>query len=273
MKNIHPVDESLGKHGRLGDSEIRNVKGEPSHVNPLEALIIDQYGKKGEDLVTKIGSGTINPETGLREYIGIIWPVAALLGAIGTYSAAQSATNNFANWGGLNPWTTPYKSRDSVTTKAMAGGINNFQDLKDFYSKSGRFANIKSISEGIKGLRYHRGGFGEQEKGGGTWNTLLGAGLDSFSQFNPLEALKEKLSPFIKKASRQKRGSLREASSKLLDMKNKMDVGGVSVGQNKDMFRQGANIQGEADKLMAEQVGEEAKSQEEQIFSEFMGLL
>ena len=58
----------LAKKGRGGDTELRYVDGELSHVNPREALIIDKFGAKGEDIVKKIGSGTINPETGLREY-------------------------------------------------------------------------------------------------------------------------------------------------------------------------------------------------------------
>ena len=66
------------KQGRLGDSEMRVVKGEPSHVNPIEADIIDRHGKTGEEIVTQIGSGTINPKTGYREYV----PPWLILGGI-----------------------------------------------------------------------------------------------------------------------------------------------------------------------------------------------
>tara|TARA_R110002020_G_scaffold298862_4_gene514681 strand:- start:2122 stop:3297 length:1176 start_codon:yes stop_codon:yes gene_type:complete len=54
--------------GRFGDSELRKVDGEVSHVNPIEANLIDSLGKNGEEIVKEIGSGTINPETGLDEY-------------------------------------------------------------------------------------------------------------------------------------------------------------------------------------------------------------
>ena len=60
--------KQLASKGRMGDTELRRVKGRLSHVNPMEAKIIDRAGKKGEDFVTKIGSGTINPKTGLKEY-------------------------------------------------------------------------------------------------------------------------------------------------------------------------------------------------------------
>ena len=54
--------------GRGGDNKIRNVEGETSHVNPYEAYLIDTYGGAGEDAVMEMGSGTINPATGMREY-------------------------------------------------------------------------------------------------------------------------------------------------------------------------------------------------------------
>ena len=59
---------ALSKKGRFGDSELRKVDGEMSHVNKKEAALIDKYGQKAELLVKSIGSGTINPNTGLREY-------------------------------------------------------------------------------------------------------------------------------------------------------------------------------------------------------------
>ena len=58
----------ISKKGRFGDSQLRGVQGEPSHVNAYEAYLVDQYGKAGEDAVSSMGSGTTNPITGLREY-------------------------------------------------------------------------------------------------------------------------------------------------------------------------------------------------------------
>jgi len=54
--------------GRRGDTEIRQVHGEISHVNAFEAYLIDKYGTLGEDITAIVGSGTINPRTGLREH-------------------------------------------------------------------------------------------------------------------------------------------------------------------------------------------------------------
>lgn len=59
---------SLVNEGRHGDNTLRTINGELSHVNSLEAGIIDKYGGAGEQVVSEIGSGTINPDTGLREY-------------------------------------------------------------------------------------------------------------------------------------------------------------------------------------------------------------
>jgi len=58
----------LASKGRYGDTKLRNVGGEISHVNAYEAYLVDNYNKRGEDAVKAIGSGTINPETGLKEY-------------------------------------------------------------------------------------------------------------------------------------------------------------------------------------------------------------
>jgi len=61
----------LKEEGRYGDSEMRKVDGLLSHVSPEEAMIIDKWGKRGEEYVKAIGSGTINPKTGLPEYWNI----------------------------------------------------------------------------------------------------------------------------------------------------------------------------------------------------------
>lgn len=68
MNNI--LKQLLAKQGRYGDSTLRNVGGQLSHVNPREASIIDRLGSTGEKQVLNRGAGTINPVTGLPEYYG-----------------------------------------------------------------------------------------------------------------------------------------------------------------------------------------------------------
>jgi len=65
----------IAEQGNNGDTTLRKVDGQISHVNEIEANIIDKYGKSGEDLVKSIGSGTVNSETGLKEYS---WLTAAI---------------------------------------------------------------------------------------------------------------------------------------------------------------------------------------------------
>ncbi len=85
----------LKDKGRFGDTEIRVVNGEKAHVSKIEAEIIDRHGAKGEQFVQSVGSGTINPETGHREYF--LWALAgisALAGgmkAVGKYNAGIEA--------------------------------------------------------------------------------------------------------------------------------------------------------------------------------------
>ena len=77
--NLREYWSKKAAQGRMGDSEMRVVKGEAAHVNPVEADIIDRHGKAGEEIVTQIGSGTINPKTGYREYFP--WLAAAYVGS------------------------------------------------------------------------------------------------------------------------------------------------------------------------------------------------
>ena len=61
-------DDKKAKLGRGGDTKIREVGGRKSHVNALEAYLIDVKGKAGEEYTKKVGAGTINPYTGMPEY-------------------------------------------------------------------------------------------------------------------------------------------------------------------------------------------------------------
>jgi len=56
------------RKGRKGDTKLRKVGGRVAHVNTTEANAIDKLGPLGEAWVERIGSGTINPSTGLPEY-------------------------------------------------------------------------------------------------------------------------------------------------------------------------------------------------------------
>lgn len=78
MSNFYNT-ENVKSKGRLGDTTIRTVAGEASHVNAFEAYLIDSYGEEGENIVQDIGSGTINPETGMPEYF--LGTIAGILGA------------------------------------------------------------------------------------------------------------------------------------------------------------------------------------------------
>jgi hypothetical protein len=59
---------SKAKLGRRGDTKIREVDNRASHVNALEAYLIDVNGKAGEEYAKRVGAGTVNPLTGMPEY-------------------------------------------------------------------------------------------------------------------------------------------------------------------------------------------------------------
>jgi len=64
--------------GRFGDTFIRAVDGQLSHVNKIEADVIDNLGMVGQLMVKDAGAGTTNPDTGAPEYY---FPWGALISA------------------------------------------------------------------------------------------------------------------------------------------------------------------------------------------------
>ena len=56
--------------GRNGDTTVRTVAGQDSHVTAFEAYMIDVNGRAAEDMVKRNGAGTLNPITSMPEYHG-----------------------------------------------------------------------------------------------------------------------------------------------------------------------------------------------------------
>jgi len=84
----------LAAKGRYGDTEIaRTSEGELWHVNPEEKSLMNMYGMEGERMVDAIGSGTINPQTGLKEQnpMLIIAGIGAAIGAAGGYKSGRAS--------------------------------------------------------------------------------------------------------------------------------------------------------------------------------------
>ena len=84
------VKHPEAKFGRMGDTLIRQVDGQDAHVNAWEANLIDRYGADGEEIVKAVGSGTINPHTGNKEYISPFIIAGGLLLLGGGIAAAKS---------------------------------------------------------------------------------------------------------------------------------------------------------------------------------------
>tara|TARA_R100001244_G_scaffold101027_1_gene75333 strand:+ start:176 stop:1069 length:894 start_codon:yes stop_codon:yes gene_type:complete len=62
------IYDLLAGKGRGEDKHLRMVDGEISHVNEVERDAIDTYGLGGEIFTKSVGTGDINPNTGLPEY-------------------------------------------------------------------------------------------------------------------------------------------------------------------------------------------------------------
>ena len=81
----------LASKGRYGDTQIaKTSQGELWHVNPEEKAIMNMYGMEGEKLVDAVGSGTINPDTGLEEKFDP-FTIASL--GLGIYSAYKGVSS------------------------------------------------------------------------------------------------------------------------------------------------------------------------------------
>ena len=126
---------SLAAKGRYGDTEIRSVDGQPSHVNKVEANLIDMYGSQGESLTKALGTGDINPETGMKEY-PFPWLIAAavgaaVVGAAGSYSGGRASElqseseRNQADIG-LKQIQDSITALENRTTKGRAAVMTDF---------------------------------------------------------------------------------------------------------------------------------------------------
>ena len=90
------LNDYIAKQGRNGDTELRYVDDKLSHVNTAEAYLIDNYGELGEATTQTIGSGTINPNTGLPEYWSWKNTVGLVMG--GTTGAGIGGIGNDTVW-------------------------------------------------------------------------------------------------------------------------------------------------------------------------------
>ena len=131
----------LANKGRFGDTEIRNIDNKPAHVNAWEASVLDSYGKSGEGIVKSVGSGTINPSTGLREYgplddWGWWFGENSVLGQ--TWEGIGNIFDDPQGWWDQR-WATPGEA--AMTEQAhtsVVGGIKGLvEKFKDYMGPSG----------------------------------------------------------------------------------------------------------------------------------------
>ena len=162
---------ALKGYGRNGDTEIRNVGGSPAHVNTWEAYMIDNYGKMGENITQASGSGTINPNTRLREYD---WrytdpfnlhhnPIGGSVGEAWDYLTKESEVAQL--WDYIMPvgGTGVLSSEPSEATllqkqagDVMGGAITNLQEqYQQVIGPGGTLKQQRDITE--KGLETKRG--------------------------------------------------------------------------------------------------------------------
>ena len=150
--NLDNLYKSKASLGRFGDTELRVVDNNVSHVNKLEASMIDEYGPLGEEFTKNIGSGTINPETGLKEYNPALWAAWAAAATIGSAVVGLLSESS----AGATKEKQAEMNMDYASDKKDLLTKSKF-DLKDV-EKSGKevisagyVSNVGDLSFGAKG--------------------------------------------------------------------------------------------------------------------------
>ena len=152
-KGVMTAAKNDNKHivatkGRKGDTKVRDVDGEASHVNAYEAYLIDSYGKGGEELTKLFGSGTTNPETGMPEYYsGGAGKASSIVGSAG--SAASGAIAMGATGAALGPIAAaaPWLAVGLLAYDWIAGAGEKAKQSK---------AKMKKLGEGIANIEGSR---------------------------------------------------------------------------------------------------------------------
>jgi len=146
-------NKRLAKKGRYGDTKIRKVDGRKSHVNKREAEMIDAYGLLGEMLVKAIGSGTINPKTGLPEYD---WKKSFGKVKQDKNSPHNRAHSLFQSSGGKEGKDSDHKTPEALiaeqkTEEGTVGSDYGLESLgKDqFYDENGKLLPLATVVDNV----------------------------------------------------------------------------------------------------------------------------
>jgi hypothetical protein len=164
----------LSSYGRFGDTEIvETSKGKLWHISKDEKRLIESYGEYGENLVDKVGSGTINPDTGLEEKWAWLIPAAALAlssisGAAAGKAQSESAgiSSGYAQQG-INKVNEAFGKLGEATRASRESLTSSFgKKMGDFTEtfgyKKGDLRKSVDLSKKKMGFA-HVGGVGEEE--------------------------------------------------------------------------------------------------------------
>ena len=151
------LNDYIASKGRNGDTKLRYVDDKLSHVNSAEAYLIDNYGELGENTTQTIGSGTINPSTGLPEYwswkntIGYLragLPGAAV-GGIGNQTAWRPAQGQWG-WFGKSPARIAREQKEAdikLRKQEMMDDPTKTAGLMDLHGKDLDFTEMSKLDK------------------------------------------------------------------------------------------------------------------------------
>tara|TARA_R100000458_G_C8277659_1_gene253270 strand:- start:212 stop:1147 length:936 start_codon:yes stop_codon:yes gene_type:complete len=222
----------LASKGRFGDTKMRKVNGELSHVNPTEAKWIDNYGPLGQKLTQALGSGTINPKTGKKEYfLGQI--IAFINHVFGNNPEAQDISDDVEETIEETIENTPEFLDDASNVIAAAGSGQQGINPDDMIIGSGGTTGGLNFGENNLDVWVNEAGEIIDDLGNiyDTYGNIITGG----SQEEKERFLEEKKSPKFwgfEKFGKTKKGSLQNLVDEMLtDKPKKMAMGGpISMG-------------------------------------------
>tara|TARA_R100000152_G_C6778613_1_gene209433 strand:- start:1134 stop:2162 length:1029 start_codon:yes stop_codon:yes gene_type:complete len=151
--------ESLKNKGRNGDTEIRSIDGQPSHVTMPEANLLDSLGKAAIPSIKNRGAGTINPDTGLKEYHGEHTDVQQDVNTTTDHTGMALNTDgwHFHHYGAYNPdgtdvWSVQPSNAGQSGANIGSGPAGWTQEgAEETYAEYGSLTEIGEKIAGVTG--------------------------------------------------------------------------------------------------------------------------
>jgi hypothetical protein len=132
--------------GRNGDTKIRPVAGQDSHVTAFEAYMIDVNGRAAEDMVKRNGAGTLNPVTSMPEYHNV-YEEGGTSNLVEHFHFDYDADEIIDNHEGLSEYTAVDAAGNAWGDAAIAQYAGISEDVRTVITNETSLANQKIMDK------------------------------------------------------------------------------------------------------------------------------